>query len=309
MDFGVSIPHTGRLAEPGYIREFCRAAEELGYLGLWAVDHLVLPPHTDSLYTLGRKPAPMADGAMFGLAPMYEMTSTLLWVAGFTSKAWLGTAVAVLPLRNPVLNARMLATLDIYSGGRLLYGVGVGWMKEEADAMQIPWDQRGKRSEEQIALLRRLWMAEGNLVDFEGEFYRFPPIDPEPRPVQRPPRILIGGHSDIALERAGRIGDGWIASGMSPPRVVEHWAKVKQAAVANGRDPDKLLLVAAADVAVQAGTGRDALAEPVEDVIARVRAYRDAGVHHLRLGPRTRAEVSLVPMLRVLAEEVLPVFR
>src|SRR5438034_928021 len=250
MEFGVSIPHTGRLAEPGYIREFCQAAEELGFLGLWAVDHIALPPHTDSLYTLGRKPAPMADGALFSLAPMYEMTSTLLWVAGFTSKARLGTAVAVLPLRNPVLNARMLATLDIYSGGRLLYGVGVGWMKEEADAMQMRWDRRGARSEEQIALLRRLWTAEDKLVDFEGEFYRFPPIDPEPRPVQKPPPILIGGHSDVALERAGRIGDGWLASGMSAPRVVEHWAKVKEAAQANGRDPENLLLVAGTDIAL-----------------------------------------------------------
>ena len=120
-----------------------------------------------------------------------------------------------------------LATLDVYSGGRVLYGVGVGWLREEAEAMGMPWDRRGRRSEEHIALLRALWCADGDLVEFHGEFHDLPPMDPEPRPVQRPIPILIGGHSDIALERAGRIGDGWIAAPMSPAPLAEHWAKVR----------------------------------------------------------------------------------
>ena len=91
--------------------------------------------------------------------------------------------------------------------------------------MGMPWDRRGARSEEHIALLRTLWCADGDLVEFHGEFHDLPPMDPEPRPVQRPIPILIGGHSDIALDRAGRIGDGWIAAQMSPERVTEHWPR------------------------------------------------------------------------------------
>lgn len=311
MEFGVDIPHHGRLASPGHIREFCPAAEELGFEGLWTVDHVVMPVHTDSYYTLGRRPAPVADWAVSDLlSPNYEMTSTLLWVAGFTSKAWLGTRVAVLPLRNPLLNARMLASLDLYSGGRLLYGVGVGWLKEEAEFMQVPWDRRGERSEEHIALLRTVWTAEGRTVEFAGKYYRFGPMDPEPRPAQRPPPILIGGHSDVALERAGRIGDGWIAATMSASRLVEHWDKVQSAARASGRDPAKLRLVAFTDIAVREGEGPEALAEPMDGVIERLESYRAVGVDHLVLGllgaPSPKAHLAA---LQTISDHILPAFR
>jgi alkanesulfonate monooxygenase SsuD/methylene tetrahydromethanopterin reductase-like flavin-dependent oxidoreductase (luciferase family) len=99
-----------------------------------------------------------------------------------------------------------------------------------AEMMGMPWDHRGRRSEEHIALLRTLWCADGDLVEFHGEYHDIPLIDPEPRPVQRPIPILVGGHSDVALERAARIGDGWIAASMSPEPLAEHWAKVRDAA-------------------------------------------------------------------------------
>ena len=146
------IPHTGTRASPDYIRRFCTTAEEAGLDGLWGVDHMVMPHHTDSPYVLGRSPAVIEDDAVSALlSPNYEMMTTLCWVAGFTSRIKLGTAVAVLPIRNAVANARQLSTLDVYSGGRVLYGVGVGWLREEAEAMGMPWDRRGRRSEEHIA--------------------------------------------------------------------------------------------------------------------------------------------------------------
>ena len=125
MEVGVTIPHTGRYASPDWVREYCTTAEQLGFDSLWGVDHLVMPHHTDSDYTLGRKPAKIGDDAVSGLlSPNYEMMTTLTWVAGFTERVKLGTAVAVLPIRNAVHNARALATLDVYSGGRVVYGVG-----------------------------------------------------------------------------------------------------------------------------------------------------------------------------------------
>jgi probable F420-dependent oxidoreductase len=295
MDVGVTIPHTGRYASPEWVREYCTTAEQLGFDSLWGVDHLVMPRHTDSDYTLGRKPAKIGDDAVSGLlSPNYEMMTTLTWVAGFTERVKLGTAVAVLPIRNAVHNARALATLDVYSGGRVVYGVGVGWLREEAEAMGMPWDRRGARSEEHIALMRTLWCAEGDLVEFHGEFHDLPPMDPEPRPVQRPIPILIGGHSDIALERAGRIGDGWIAAQMSPERVVEHWPRVLEAAERNGRDPESLQLFTSTPVRKDRSFA-DLLAE-----------YREIGVAHVQVGLHRDSCEETLDTMRDVAENVIP---
>jgi probable F420-dependent oxidoreductase len=298
MQVGLKIPHTGRAASAQWVRDFSIAAERAGWDSLWAVDHMVMPHHTDSIYPLGRNPAEIGDDGVSGLlSPNYEMLTTLTWVAGFTERVKLGTSVAVLPIRNAVANARHLATLDVYSGGRVLCGVGVGWLREEAEAMGMPWDRRGKRSEEHIALLRAIWCADGDLVEFHGEFHEVPPMDPEPRPVQRPIPILVGGHSDIALERAGRIGDGWIAAQMSPDRVAEHWPKVQEAAERNGRDPASLQLVTSI-------SGRSEL--PLEDLLAQ---YRELGVGHLQVGLQAPTQEETLDRIRDLAENVLPGLR
>ena len=207
--------------------------------------------------------------------------------------------MAVLPIRNAVANARQVATLDIYSGGRVLYGVGAGWLREEAEAMNMPWDTtRASRRRAHRAHAPRSWCADGDLVEFHGEFYDCPPMDPEPRPVQRPIPIVVGGHSDIALDRAGRIGDGWIAAMMSPPRLAEHWAKVKDAAVNNDRDPDSLLLVSS----VPPSEGQ----ELVDALHARVAAEVD----HCTVGLRaTTTPEETLDEIRQIGAEVLPQFR
>jgi probable F420-dependent oxidoreductase len=293
MEIGVSIPHTGRLASPQFVREFCVAAEEAGFGGLWALDHMVMPHHTESLYTLAKRPTPIADDAVSALlSPNYEMMTTLAWVAGFTSRIKLGTAVAVLPIRNAIANARQLATLDVYSGGRVVYGVGVGWLREEADAMGMPWDNRGHRSEEHIALLRTLWTAEGDLVEFHGDYHDVHPIDPEPRPVQRPIPILIGGHSDAALDRAGRIGDGWIAASMSPERLATHWDAVRAAAERHGRDPDVLLL--------HAGVSPN-VTRPLAELVEQ---YASLGVDHLHFSASRHNEHETMAELGRVAREI-----
>jgi len=321
VEFGLGIPHTGKLASPEYVRDFCQAADELGYEGLWAVDHVAIPPHSDSEYTLGAKLRAMPDGAVSDLlAPNYEMTSTMLFVAGITRRAKLGSSVAVLPLRNPVLNARMLATLDVYSGGRLVYGVGVGWLREEALAMQMPWDQRGARSEEHIALLRRIWTAEGDTVDFEGKFYRFPAIHPDPRPVQKPcPPIVIGGHSDVALRRAAHIGDGWTAAPMPPERLAGLVHTLRGYLVAENRDPAAFPIYANAGIAITARAGVSAWkftapngAVSVRDadvLVERLREFERIGVHHLRIDPVAPEPAGRLEILQQLAEEILPALR
>jgi probable F420-dependent oxidoreductase len=298
LKIGVYIPHTGRLASPEFIREFCTTAEVAGYHSLWAMDHVIMPIHIDSKMVLGRTPTDVADGAVSELmSPNYEMMSTLLWVAGFTTRIKLGTGVAILPIRNTLLNARQLSSLDVYSGGRLIYGVGVGWVREEAEAMNMPWDHRGLRSEEHIAILRALWTTDGPAFEFHGRFHEIAPMDPEPLPIQRPIPIMIGGHSEIAIERAGRIGDGWIAGGMAPDRLRSLVNDFRESAKRSGRDPDALSVYAAASR--KSNAGWTDLAE----------LYAEIGVNHLQVHLAGESREQMLQELETLATEVFPRFQ
>jgi probable F420-dependent oxidoreductase len=287
VEIGVRIPHTGGQASPEFVRRWCTVAEEAGYGSLWGVDHVVMPRRVESAYPLGRAPAPVGDDAVSDLlSPNFELMTTLAFVAAVTERIRLVTAVAVLTIRNAVLNARQLATLDRYSGGRLLYGIGVGWLEEEARAMHMPWDRRGARAEEHIALLRAIWTAPGEHVEFRGEFWDVAAMDPEPRPVQRPIPILVGGHSDAAIDRAARLGDGWIAGKMSPGRLAEALPQLHAAAERHGRDPSALL------VYCSAGRGDVGLDE--------CRRYADLGVHCLQVGAASLDDLGRF------ADQVLP---
>ena len=287
MQVGVELPHTGAKASPEFIRDWCVLADEAGYGSLWGVDHMVMPQRTDSMYILPRQPAAIGEDAVSTLlAPNFELMTTLAYVAAITKRIRIGTAVAVLTIRNAVLNARQLATVDRYSGGRLLYGVGIGWLKEEADAMNMPWDRRGARADEHIALLRAIWTAPGKHVEFHGEFWDIPPMDPEPRPVQQPIPILIGGHTEPAIERAARLGDGWIAAGMSPDRLAEHLELLHGAMVRHGRDPDSISVYVTSTHP-----------NPTTDDLKR---YADLGVHDVKVG------LASLDDLQRFADNVLP---
>jgi probable F420-dependent oxidoreductase len=285
MEIGVRIPHVGAAASPELVREFCTTADQAGFGSVWGVDHVVMPQHADSKYVLGRKPAAVEeDGVSATLAPNFELMTTLAYVAAITERVKIGTGIAVLTIRNAILNARQLATVDRYSGGRVVYGIGIGWLKEEADAMNMPWDRRGVRTDEHIALLRAIWTAPGKHVEFHGEFWDVPPMDPEPRPVQRPIPILIGGHSEPAIDRAARIGDGWIAGHMQVERLAELLGGLRVAAEGYGRDPDSLAVYA------------ESRAATLDEVLR----FQELGIDSLQVPVRT------VDELKRFADEVLP---
>lgn len=290
MEIGVRIPHTGRRASPAFVREWCVTADQAGFDSLWGVDHVVMPQRVESEYVLPRTPAKIEDDAVSDLlAPNYELVTTMAFVAAITERIKIGSAVAVLPIRNAVLLARQLATIDQYSGGRLVFGVGAGWLQEEADAMNEAWDRRGARLDESIDLLRALWTAPGDHVEFHGEFWDLPPMDPDPRPVQQPIPILIGGHSDAAIDRAVRLGDGWIAAGMSSGRLAGLTAKLREAATGHGRDP--------ASVLVYCG------ATPGDLTVGDLRRYEEAGAHSVQVA------IDTIDNLKRFADEVLPHLR
>lgn len=287
MEIGVRIPHTGARASPDLVRKWCTVADEAGFGSLWAVDHVVMPQRVDSLYDLPRTPATIADDAVADLlAPNFELMTTLAFVAAVTTRIKIASGIAVLTIRNTVLAARQLATIDRYSGGRLLVGTGVGWLKEEADVMNMPWDRRGARADESIALLRAIWTAPEQHVEFHGEFWDIPPMDPEPRPVQQPIPILVGGHSDAAIARAVRLGDGWITAVMSPDRLADMLPVLHAAADRHGRAPSSI------PVYCQSGRGGATLDD--------VRRYQELGVHTLQVHFDTLDE------LERFADETLP---
>lgn len=272
MELGLVLPHAGPTASPTFIRDFAQAAEEHRFDGLWAVDHLVLPRHVESPYVLVRAPVKVADGWLAEhLAPNFEMMTTLTWVAAQTKSIRLGTSVAVLPIRNPIANARQLASLDALSGGRLTYGVGIGWMREEADAMGLPWERRAARSEEHVAVLRALWEGDKPFVEFHGKFFDFDDMDRRPQPVRRTIPILVGGHSPAAQRRAVRIGDAWIAAPMPPQRLAELMDRLRAIAAEEGRSLSGFRIVAATAVA------------DTDGFASLVQPYRDAGVDHLQV--------------------------
>jgi probable F420-dependent oxidoreductase len=304
MEIGIRIPHVGPMASPALVAKFCPAAEAAGFDGLWTADHLVAPVHTDSRYTLTPEPTEIADGEIGNVVGLnLEMNTTLAVAAAMTERVRLWTGVAVLPIRNAVLNARQLASIDLYSGGRVRYGVGVGWLREEAEAVGMPWDRRGARADEHIRLLRTLWTATGDTVEFLGEFHRLPPMSPDPRPEQRPIPILIGGHSDAALDRVARLGDGWIAAGMNPERLRVALARLADSCARHHRNFDELVIACGERFTLNSAGN---VTEQCARIVDELGDYAALGVAHSKVAIRAAGAGDMLEMVDAYGELVIP---
>ncbi|MDO8611206.1 MAG: LLM class F420-dependent oxidoreductase [Dehalococcoidia bacterium] len=287
MQFGVHLPHIGPWHDGDTLRRFAVAVEEMGYDSVWVSDHIVFPLGFQSRY-------PYAEGGRFPLPPVVpwlEPVTTLTFVAGATSRVKLGTSILVLPYRNPVLNAKQLGNLQTVSGGRLIVGAGAGWMREEAEALGMPWDERGARTDEHIQVLRALWTEED--PKFEGRFYRVTGLRCEPRPVTPPP-VWVGGHEPPALRRAARLGDGWHAYRLTPEELAEGWRKVQSLAREAGRDPDGLALSVRWPLSIldAPGDGSQPFIGTVEQVGETLRRYQSLGVAHVVFEPPILAGID-----------------
>jgi len=228
MKIGFGAPVSGAWATPENLAGFAARAEQAGYASLWSFQRLLVP-----------------DGS--GMDPVYHSVldpmAALAYAAAGTSRIRLGVAVVNLPFVSPAYLAKQAATVDILSGGRLDLGLGIGWMPEEFAATGAPMARRGARAAEYVAVLRELW-ADGR-SEFSGEFYEIPRSSVAPKPVQPGgPPILLGGLARPALERAGRIADGWVTSSRTDlSRIAEGVGVIRAAAAEAGRDPDALRIV------------------------------------------------------------------
>jgi len=214
--------------------EVCRRAETAGFESVWGGEHVIIPDSIGSKYPY------TADGKI-PAEPDTPIPDPLIWLAFAAAAAptlRLGTCILIVPQRNPLVLAKELATLDQLSGGRVELGLGVGWMKEEFDALGIDWARRGARNDEYIAAMRELW--KGPHAEFHGEFVDFPAVTCSPRPVDGSIPILVGGDSEAAIQRAARIADGYFPGEGDPERLSALISRVRTAAEAAGRDPDSI---------------------------------------------------------------------
>jgi len=225
MDIGFGAPVAGVWATPRNLTEFARRAERLGYRSLWTFQRLLVP-----------RESPMAPVYRSVLDPMVSLG----YAAAVTSSIRLGVAVVNHPFMSPLLLAKQAATVDVLSGGRLDLGVGIGWLAEEFTGSGATMERRGARTEEYMAAMRALWRGESG---FHGPHYEIPAGRQDPRPVQRPgPPILLGGMSRAAMERAGRIADGWVtASSADLSKIAEAAKVVQETAAAAGRGPLRIV--------------------------------------------------------------------
>ena len=236
--FGLDVGIYGPLAQPETITSLATFAEDAGFESIWLADHVVFPTSFASKYPFsanGNFPAPTSD-------PLLEPIAAMGVLAGATKHIRIGTAVLIIPYRNPLLLARMLITIDQFSGGRVTLGAGVGWLKEEFEALDSPdFALRGKATDEYLAIFKA--MCAGGEVAYQGETYSFPPVHSVPGSVQKPhPPVLIGGVSNPALRRVAR-NDGWLAVALGAKEMPERLAALKRICGEQGRRFDDLDLV------------------------------------------------------------------
>ncbi|BBY00872.1 LLM class F420-dependent oxidoreductase [Mycobacterium seoulense] len=227
----------GVTADPEWMAAFARHLERCGFESIVVVEHTVLATRYDSVY-------PYDSSGRVGLAadcPIPDPLDLLAFLAGHTTTLGLATGVLVLPNHHPVVLAKRAATVDALSGGRLRLCVGVGWLKEELEACGADFDNRGRRADEQLAVLRALWADQPQGACYHGEFFNFDNVMCYPKPIagERLP-IHIGGHSPAAARRAGRLGDGLQPLGVTGTRLASLIALMRDEAASSGRDPANL---------------------------------------------------------------------
>lgn len=285
MDYGIVLPHFSAFAkeEPAKrIVAAAEAAESLGYSTVWVADHIIFPAKIEGGY------------AFNPTDPFLEPLTVLGALALKTSRVKLGTAVLVLPYRHPLYAAKALATIDVLSAGRVIVGVGAGWLEPEFAALGVPLSERGSRTDDTIELFKALWTQD--TPHFAGRHFQVDNIKFVPQPVQKPrPPILVGGMTTGALRRVARLADGWIAMGKGPEDLKAPLDTLRNLTVKAGRQPEELRICMLP------------LATPsLDQVIRDVPRYAELGVHHVYLSFRawTGQFSQLMALMAHFAREV-----
>jgi probable F420-dependent oxidoreductase len=277
MKFGLTPTNSGMGVSRAGARHMAVLAEELGFDSLWTVEHVVVPSGYVSEYPYDE------SGKMAGGLEVFDLADPLIWlayVAAVTERIKLATGVLILPQRNPLITAKAVATLDVLSGGRVVLGVGVGWLEEEFRALGVPFHDRGSRLDDSIEAMRTLWSEEKATV--HNHHVSFENCISRPAPVNGTVPIVIGGHTPPAIRRAGRLGDGFFPVGNHVAEVGPAIELMRRSAQEAGRDPDSIEITAGAFV------------PDVDELFRRVDAFQQLGVARVVIAARREEKLRTV---------------
>jgi probable F420-dependent oxidoreductase len=315
MQFGISAPFRGLLANPEDIRAIAQVAERLGFGYLTVSDHILCPRSIDAKY-------PYADDGEFpwtqgGGGDCMEQFTLMAWLCAATTKLRLLTSVVVIPHRNPLFMAKSIATMDVLSGGRISIGCGTGWMREEFEALGIaPFEKRGQVTNEYIGAMKALWTMEN--PSYDSEFVKFRDVIFDPKPVQKPhPPLWIGGESGPAMRRVAAVGDVWYPFASNPKfRLAsadayrERAQRMKQAVAEAGRDPAAVGLAYNSpyhsEQAVMLDGQRVAMTGTGEQRAADARAFAEAGAETMMVNLTANDRQQMLDRMEAFAAEVMP---
>ncbi|HET8532882.1 MAG TPA: LLM class F420-dependent oxidoreductase [Methylomirabilota bacterium] len=281
MNVGISVPLPAYLVDVGAM---ARTAEALGFESFWCAEHPFIPVRTTSRFP-GSPDGVIPEAYAHFIDPFVALARA----SGTTSRIKLATGIVLVPERHPLLLAKEVSTLDLFSGGRFLFGIGAGWLREETQLMGGDFDHRWSQTRESILAMKELWTKPE--AEFHGKYYDFPPVRSNPKPAQRPhPPVLLGGDARNVLERVVAWGDGWLPNRVTPDQLREKRATLDRLAKEAGRDPASLTI--------------SVHGQPADrDLIARL---QEAGATRVIVRPATtKSEPEMVRELTRIAEAVL----
>ena len=308
MKYGLHLPASSAAVKPEELVRFAQRAEALGFYCITIADHVIVPTHISVPYPY------TVDGKYPGTGYHLETLTTMSFLAGATDRIRFITSVMILPYRNPIVTAKMLASLDVLSGGRVIVGAGVGWMKEEFETIRTEaYEERGKVTDEYIAAFRELWTSDK--PSFNGKYCSFSDIIFLPKPVQKPTiPIWIGGHSKHAIRRAARLGDGWHPIGgvptipLEPEGIKRDLEMLVDYALKAGRDPKQIRIALKGslfDREKQITPGkRRRFVGAAEEIASDIRDYRAAGVDTMIFDVRQPSFNATMERMEWMAKEV-----
>lgn len=292
MRYSIAIPQANHFATPTALGAMARAAEDIGLDGVWVSDHVVVP-----------------TGSGYIPETMIEPLALLGWLASETDHVTLGTSVLILPYRNPVFTAKFLSSVDVLCDGRLVVGVGAGWLEPEFAALGVPYAERGARTDEALSVMRNLWETETS--SYEGPFTSYDDIRsfPKAAPGRRGTiPLVVGGNAPVSIRRAALLGDGWHPINLSPADLAVGVESYRRRCEDAGRPTGPVIMRHMPGGRTEARTdgGRAPLTGTSREIAADIAAYADAGLDELMLSWADRSVDGLIARWREFMREVAP---
>ncbi len=301
MRIGFNLPQIGPAASPKAILQVAQKAESLGYGSLWVTERLLYPVNPQTPYS-ATPDGSLPDAYKVALDPLEVLT----FAAAHTRRIFLGTSVLDIPYYNPVMLARRLTTLDVLSGGRLRVGLGLGWSKDEFEAAGASLQDRGRRADEFLRVLKAIWTTEP--VEFRGEYYHVPRSLIGPKPVQKPhPPIYLAAYAPAALKRAATLANGWNPAGLSAEQMAAMFGQLREMAKTAGRDPMALELIVRANLHITAEPLRGdrwIFSGSLDQIKSDIDQVRALGAHELFFDPTFSPDVATADAFQACMERI-----